>query len=76
MERLMAVHSMRDSNGNLVDVDEYQELIAAGSFGNPNATIPGLKRLEISSNGLAVNFLDEGNFQIVQTGEILYRHDP
>ena len=46
---------------------EYTEILDAGHSGDPNATIPGLKRLE-TSEGQDVNYLGDDRYEIVELG--------
>lgn len=59
-----------DSTGNSRTVHVFTDIISAGSMGNPNAELEGIKSLE-TADGLSVNFLGKGKYQVVQTGEIL-----
>ena len=47
----------------------------AGSMEDPNAEIEGLKELQ-TEDGLHVNRLEQGKYQIVVTGEVLVSKDP
>ena len=51
-------------SGQKYMVYEYTNFIDAGSFENPKATIHGLKEFR-TSDGMAVNFVEEGIYKIV-----------
>ena len=71
MEKLVTVHKMRSEGGAIVEVAEFREIIPAATLSDPGACILGLKRLEASECGSAVNFVSDGKFQIVRSGEFL-----
>ncbi len=64
-----------DEDGNAHTLHCYQEMIDAGTFDNPNATIPGLMEIE-TDDGRKVNHKGKGEYEIVQTGQILRTSDP
>lgn len=64
-----------DVDGNEYLIDVYIEIVGAGSFENPNATIEGMRTLK-TRDGDSVNYLDKGKYQLVQTGVILESSDP
>lgn len=72
MEELIEQFDTRAPSGNLVRLYVYQEMIDAGTFQNPNATIPGLKRVE-TEDGDGVNYVDAQTYLRVATGETLKR---
>ncbi len=53
----------------------YTDFIDAGHFGNPNAVVEGMKEL-LTSDGMAVNRHQKGEYQIVQTGLMLRSNAP
>jgi hypothetical protein len=63
------------SAGQEYVVDIAQEVIDAATFDNPNGEIPGLKSLR-TRDGLAVNRLEKGRYEIAVTNEILTSDDP
>ena len=71
-ERLVEQFDAHVTSGNTVRLYVYQDFIDAGSYDNPNATIPGLKRL-VTAEGKHVNYVDDNTFKIVGTGETLKR---
>lgn len=70
MEKLVNTHRMQSESGEFFEVYEYQDFIDAGTYEDPNAKIPGLKRLTLR-DGSHVNDLGDGEFQIVATGAVL-----
>lgn len=62
-------------DGRCVNLNIYTDMINAGTFDNPKAVIPGLKEIK-TDDGLSVNRLDKGKYQIVITGEVLTSDDP
>ena len=57
----------KSDDGRRFEIIEYTEYLSAGTFGDPNATVPGAKRLQ-TSDGLHVNFVSPGIYQIVELG--------
>jgi hypothetical protein len=53
----------------------YTDFIDAGEFGDPNAVIEGPKELR-TSDGLAITQMQNGKYQIEQTGVILRSSSP
>lgn len=53
----------------------FVDEIPAGPLANPNATIEGLHELR-TSDGLAVNRLRGGEYQVVRTGVVLRSDSP
>ncbi len=72
MEELVEQFDVHAPGGQLVRPYVYQEMIDAGTFQNPNATIPGLKRVE-TEDGDGVNYVDEQTYFRIATGETLKR---
>lgn len=71
-EQLIEEFNTRDPQGGVVRLYVYQQIIRAGTFQDPHATIPGLKRIE-TEDGDAVNFIDDQTFVRVATGKTLKR---
>jgi hypothetical protein len=71
-EKLVEQFDARKANGQVVRLHAYQDMIDAGTHDDPYATLPGMKRFE-TSQGQAVNFIDDNTFKIVVTDEILTR---
>lgn len=72
MEKLIEQFDTRAASGQVVRLYVYQQIIDAGTFQNPNATIPGLKRIE-TEDGDGVNYVDPQTYLRVATGETLKR---
>ena len=71
-ERLIEQFNTRNDNGDLVRLSVYQQVIDAGHYKDPHATIPGVKRI-VTEDGEHVNFVDDETFTVVSTGETLKR---
>jgi hypothetical protein len=71
-ETLVEQFDTRKANGQVVRLYVYQDMIDAGTFDNPHATLPGMKRI-VTSQGQHVNFIDENTFKIAVTDETLAR---
>ncbi len=63
------------SNGERYALYEYTEYIPAGTFGDPNAMVEGLKEFR-TSEGLHVNRVGKGQYKILQTGLSLHSNSP
>ena len=53
----------------------FTAILDAGTRGDPNAEIPGLRSLK-TDDGETVNRLEKRKYQVVATGEILRSDDP
>jgi hypothetical protein len=63
------------NDGRQYTIYIYTDLIDAGSFEDPNTVAEGFKELR-TSDGMVVNLLQEGVYQIVQTGVVLRSSSP
>jgi hypothetical protein len=54
-------------DGTIYEIIAYQAMIDAGTD-----KIPGMKKL-VTSDGLAVNYIDDQTFKIVATNEIVHK---
>lgn len=70
METLIQSFEAWDGRGITHTLHVYQKQISAATRGDPTATIPGMKRI-VTSDGDSVNWRGRGEYEIVQTGEIL-----
>jgi hypothetical protein len=61
--------------GQPVRLHIYTDFVDVATGANPNAVIPGLKEL-VTGDGLAVNRLDKGKYEVVATGMVLTSDDP
>ena len=59
-------------SGKMYTITIYQEYIPAGTLDSPHDMIEGPKSV-FTSSGDRVNRIDSETYQIVQTGEIVYR---
>lgn len=75
MERLTKTFTARSKDGQEFVLHVYTNFIAVGTLSNPRAEVPGLKRLR-TSDGMAVNRLDSGRYEIVQTGVVVMSDAP
>lgn len=64
MENLIDRFEAVSDDGQKYIVEHYQEVVPAGSYGDPRATIPGMSRYQTSS-GECLNQIDSETFQIV-----------
>ena len=71
-EKLVEQFDTRKTNGQVVSLYVYQDMIDAATMDDPHATLPGMKRI-VTSLGQYVNFIDEKTFKIVVTDETLTR---
>jgi hypothetical protein len=69
LEKLIDQFEVVTGKGQQVRLYVYQEVTPAGSFGDPHATIPGLKRIE-DEEGNGVNYIDDVTYELVASGEI------
>jgi len=63
-----------DEEGNEHTLDIWTTMIETPTRGDPDARIEGLKELR-TEDGLAVNRMEKGKYQVVQTGQILRSQD-
>ena len=64
-----------DNEGNEYTIHVYTKILDASTMGNLGAEKEG-EEILITDEGLSVNRLKKGEYQIVQTGEIIYSDDP
>lgn len=67
--------SAQDDTGKAYILHVYVDILDAGTFDNPTATIEGLKSLQ-TSDGEPVNRLEKGRYEIVRTGQQLNSSEP
>ena len=60
----------RDQDGNSYTVIRYEGVVPAPTSSDPNATIPGMRRLALAE-GKRVNYLGGTTFRIVQSGKTI-----
>jgi hypothetical protein len=68
VQELVDEFDVRTDAGTIVRLYIFQDIIDAGTFQDPHATIRGLKRI-VTEDGDAVNFIDENHFHIVARRE-------
>jgi hypothetical protein len=64
-----------DEHGASHTLNVFVEILDARTFGNPHGEVEGIKSIR-TQDGMAVNRLDKGSYQIVSTGQILSSDDP
>ena len=64
-----------DDAGREYVIHEYVDIIDVSSYGEPNATKEGIRRLTTGQGG-NVNYLAKGEYQIVSTGVRVRSQDP
>jgi hypothetical protein len=64
-----------DENGRRYTIMIFTNIIKAGTFGNPSMEEEEMKELT-TFEGMAVNRLEKGKYQIVQTGIIVQSDSP
>jgi putative component of toxin-antitoxin plasmid stabilization module len=75
MKRQTGRFTASGDDGRQYTVYIYTDVIDAGTFGDPNAVVEGLKELR-TSDGMAVNHRQKGEYQVVQTGVVLRSSSP
>jgi hypothetical protein len=64
-----------DENGRRYTIMIFTNVVKAGTLENPSMKVEGMKELK-TFEGMAVNRLEKGKYQIVQTGIILQSDSP
>ena len=64
-----------DEKGRRYTILIYTNIINAGTFENPSMEVEGMNELK-TFEGMAVNRLEKGKYQIVQTGIIVQSDSP
>jgi len=75
MKRKTGQFTARDENGRRYTIVIFTDSIKAGTFENPKMETEGMKELK-TYEGMAVNRLEKGKYQIVQTGVIIQSDSP
>jgi hypothetical protein len=70
VEVLVNSSRARRPNGEEVLVDEYRDMVDTSPLFSNTDLVPGMKRLALRT-GEPVHKIEEGVFQLVQTGEII-----
>jgi hypothetical protein len=64
-----------DENGRRYTILIYTNLVKAGTVENPSMEVEGMEELK-TFEGVAVNRLEKGKYQIAQTGIIVRSDSP
>ena len=75
MRRKIGQFFATDENGRRYTILIYTNVIKAGTVENPSMEVEGMEELK-TFEGMAVNRLEKGKYQIVQTGIILQSDSP
>ena len=70
MRRKIGQFFATDENGRRYTILIYTNIIKAGTVENPSGGVEGMTELK-TFEGMAVNRLEKGKYQIVQTGVIV-----
>jgi hypothetical protein len=70
MEQLVQCSRVHRPNGDEVLVDEYRDMVDTSARFTSTGLVRGMKRLALRT-GEPVRQIEEGVFQLVQTGEIM-----
>ena len=70
MRRKIGQFIATDENGRRYTILIFTNIIKAGTFENPSTEVEGIKELK-TFEGMAVNRLEKGRYQIVKTGIIV-----
>ena len=74
MEELIQEFTSTAEDGSEHVLYVYQDFRDAGTRSEPSAQVPGLKRIA-TADGLSVNRLGKGEYEVVQSGVILRSRD-
>ena len=75
MEKLVHEFEATDADGNVYSLRVYQKFIDVSTSQNVGAVVPGMKRI-VTDDGMAVNRLSEGEYEVVVTGVVLHADAP
>ena len=75
MKRKIGQFFATDENGRRYTILIYTNVIKAGTFEDPSMEVEGIKELK-TFEGMAVNRLEKGKYQIVQSGIIVQSDSP
>ena len=75
MRRKIGQFIATDENGRRYTILIYTNVIKAGTVDNPSGGVEGMAELK-TFEGMAVNRLEKGKYQIVQTGIIVQSDSP
>jgi hypothetical protein len=75
MRRMIGQFIATDENGRRYTILIFTNFIKAGTFENPSMEVEGMEELK-TFEGMAVNRLEKGKYQIAQTGIIIQSDSP
>lgn len=75
MKRKIGQFIVTDEKGRRYTILIFTNFTKAGTFENPSMEVEGIKELK-TFEGMAVNRLEKGKYQIVQTGIIVQSDSP
>ena len=75
MRRKIGQFIATDENGRRYTIMIYTNIVSAGTLENPSEGVEGMTELK-TFEGMAVNRLEKGRYQIVQTGVIVQSDSP
>ena len=75
MRRKISQFIATDENGRRYTILIFTNIIKAGTFENPSMEVEGMKELR-TFEGMTVNRLEKGKYQIVKTGIIVQSDSP
>ncbi len=75
MRRKMGQFIATDENGRRYTILIYTNVAKAGTLENPSMEVEGMEELK-TFEGMAVNRLEKGKYQIAQTGIIIRSDSP
>lgn len=75
MEEEIDRFTVRTGDGATVELVVYQQWVDAGSFDDPHARIPGLRRI-VDEHGVAVNYLGGGRYRLLSIDAAAVGREP
>ena len=73
--RMIGQFIATDENGRRYTISIFTNLVKAGTLENPSMEVEGMEELK-TFEGMAVNRLEKGKYQIAQTGIIVQSDSP
>ena len=75
MRRKIGQFIATDENGRRYTIVIFTNVVKAGTLENPSMEVEGMEELK-TFEGMAVNRLEKGKYQIAQTGIIIQSDSP
>ena len=75
MEKHTATFTAHTQDDQPVVIHQFTKMVNVDGMGDPNAVIPGMKRL-CTEDGDSVNSIEKRKYEIVQTGVVVTSDDP